>query len=83
MVCFNEKGTSPTPHKAKRPVQSQFGAKGFDEIVPLSAFAREQIDALKQWADRTGVRPASQDMQLVEELCHMTDRHSIGSLEVD
>jgi SpoVK/Ycf46/Vps4 family AAA+-type ATPase len=39
-----------------------------EETVPLAAIAREQIEGLKQWAARSGARPASQDTQLMAEL---------------
>lgn len=52
-------------------------------IQIVEAIAREQIDGLKQWAASAGARPASQDMQLVEELLQITHDHGIGPLEVD
>ncbi len=54
-----------------------------EETVPLAAIARDQIDALKQWAASAGARPASQDTKLIEELHQLTIRHGIGPLEVD
>ncbi len=54
-----------------------------EETVPLAAIAREQIDGLKQWAASAGARPASQDVQLVEELRQLTVRRGLGPLEVD
>jgi SpoVK/Ycf46/Vps4 family AAA+-type ATPase len=54
-----------------------------EETVPLAAIAREQIDALKQWAANAGARPASQDTQLIEELNRLTVHRGIGPLEVD
>lgn len=57
--------------------------QAIEETVPLAAIAREQIDGLKQWAASAGARPASQDMQLVEELQRLTHHRGIGPLEVD
>jgi ATP-dependent 26S proteasome regulatory subunit len=57
--------------------------QAIEETVPLAAIARDQIDALKQWAVNTGARPASQDMQLIEELRQLTHQRGIGPLEVD
>jgi hypothetical protein len=57
--------------------------QAIEETVPLAAIARDQIEALKQWAASAGARPASQDMQLVEELRQLTNHHGIGPLEVD
>jgi SpoVK/Ycf46/Vps4 family AAA+-type ATPase len=54
-----------------------------EETVPLASIARDQIDGLKQWAASAGARPASQDVQLVEELRQLTVRRGIGPLEVD
>ncbi len=57
--------------------------QAIEETVPLAAIARNQIDALKQWAASTGARPASQDVQLVEELRQITGYGGISPLEVD
>ncbi|MEQ9550242.1 MAG: AAA family ATPase [Coleofasciculus sp. G3-WIS-01] len=57
--------------------------RAIEETVPLAAIAREQIEALKQWAARAGARTASNDSQLVEELKHFTTQKGIGPLEVD
>jgi SpoVK/Ycf46/Vps4 family AAA+-type ATPase len=57
--------------------------QAIEETVPLAAIARDQIDGLKQWAASAGARPASQDVQLVEELRQLTVRRGIGPLEVD
>jgi len=53
------------------------------QTVPLAAIARNQIEALKQWAAEAGARPASNDVQLVEELKHYSTQQGIGPLEVD
>jgi len=53
-----------------------------EETVPLAAIARDQIDALKQWAANAGARPASQDIQLIEELRAITRQRGID-LEID
>lgn len=39
-----------------------------EDTVPLAAIAREQINALKQWAAEAGARTASNDTQLMQEL---------------
>jgi SpoVK/Ycf46/Vps4 family AAA+-type ATPase len=57
--------------------------QAIEETVPLAAIAREQIDGLKQWAANAGARPASQDIQLAEELRQLTIRRGIDPLEVD
>jgi SpoVK/Ycf46/Vps4 family AAA+-type ATPase len=73
------KGTSGN----RQDFQTEDIVKAVDETVPLAAIAKEQIDALKQWAASSGARPASQDTQLTEELRQLSDRHGIGPLEVD
>lgn len=55
--------------------------QAIEETVPLAAIAREQIDALKQWAVQAGARPASQDVQLMEELRQLTIRRGITPSE--
>ncbi|MEQ9667244.1 AAA family ATPase [Coleofasciculus sp. G2-EDA-02] len=57
--------------------------RAIQETVPLAAIAREQIEALKQWAAQAGARTASNDGQLVEELKHFTTHKGIEPLEVD
>lgn len=57
--------------------------RAIEETVPLAAIARDQIEALKQWAAQAGARTASNDSQLVEELKHLTTQKGIGPLEVD
>jgi SpoVK/Ycf46/Vps4 family AAA+-type ATPase len=57
--------------------------RALEETVPLAAIAREQIDALKQWAATAGARPASSDGQLAEELRQFAGKKGLGSLEVD
>jgi SpoVK/Ycf46/Vps4 family AAA+-type ATPase len=57
--------------------------QAIEETVPLAAIARDQIDALKQWAASAGARPASQDMQLMEELRQLTNHRAIEPLEGD
>ena len=56
--------------------------QAIEETVPLAAIARDQIDALKQWAANAGARPASQDVQLTEELRAITRERGID-LEID
>lgn len=53
------------------------------QTVPLAAIARDQIEALKQWAATAGARAASNDIQLVEELKQYSSQQGIGPLEVD
>lgn len=53
------------------------------QTVPLAAIARDQIEALKQWAATAGARAASNDIQLVEELKQYSSKKGIGPLEVD
>jgi SpoVK/Ycf46/Vps4 family AAA+-type ATPase len=53
------------------------------QTVPLAAIARDQIEALKQWAAQAGARAASNDIQLVEELKQYSTQQGIGPLEVD
>lgn len=53
------------------------------QTVPLAAIAREQIEALKQWAAEAGARAASNDNQLAAELKQYTVQQGIKPLEVD
>ncbi|UBF26339.1 AAA family ATPase [Kovacikia minuta CCNUW1] len=57
--------------------------QAIEETVPLAAIARDQIDALKRWAATTGARPASQDVQLIEELRQLTQHRGIAPPKVD
>jgi ATP-dependent 26S proteasome regulatory subunit len=47
------------------------------ETVPLAAIARDQIEALKQWASEAGARTASNDEQLLKELRRFTVQRDI------
>jgi len=49
--------------------------RAIEETVPLAAIARDQIEALKQWAAEAGARTASIDQQLSQELSrYIVDR---------
>jgi ATP-dependent 26S proteasome regulatory subunit len=48
------------------------------ETVPLAAIARDQIEALKQWASEAGARTASNDEQLLKELRRFTVQRDIN-----
>ena len=56
--------------------------RAIEVTVPLASIAKEQIDALKQWAAQAGARSASNDVQLVEELKQYSSG-GISPLEVD
>lgn len=58
--------------------------RAIEITVPLASIAREQIDALKQWAAQAGARSASNDVGLVEELKRYSSGNGgISPLEVD
>jgi SpoVK/Ycf46/Vps4 family AAA+-type ATPase len=57
--------------------------QAISQTVPLAAIARDQIEALKQWAAQAGARAASNDIQLVEELKQYSIQQGIDPLEVD
>jgi len=54
--------------------------RAIEETVPLAAIARDQIEALKQWAAEAGARTASIDQQLSQELSrYIVDRDTDAS----
>jgi ATP-dependent 26S proteasome regulatory subunit len=56
------------------------------ETVPLAAIARDQIEALKQWASEAGARTASNDLQLSKELRRFAiqqDRQDSDAIDKD
>lgn len=53
------------------------------QTVPLAAIARNQIEALKQWATEAGARTASNDVELAAELKQRAIGKEIKPLEVD
>ena len=58
--------------------------RAIEITVPLASIAKEQIDALKQWAAQAGARSASNDVGLVEELKRYSSGNGgISPLEVD
>ena len=48
--------------------------RSIEDTVPLAAIARSQIEDLKRWAAEAGVRTASNDTQLVDELKRYSQR---------
>lgn len=77
--AFFEKGTDGH----RRDLTTLDIMRSIEETVPLAAIARNQIEALKQWAAEAGARTASKDSHLVEELKQYTVQRGIGPLEVD
>ncbi len=57
--------------------------RAIEETVPLAAIARDQIEALKQWASEAGARTASNDAELLKELRRFTAQRDINSIDPD
>ncbi|NJK99076.1 MAG: AAA family ATPase [Spirulinaceae cyanobacterium SM2_1_0] len=55
--------------------------RAVEETVPLAAIAREQIEALKQWAAEVGARAASNDSQLAEALRRYMNQRGLDELD--
>lgn len=74
---------SQTTDAQRRDFTTEDISQAIAQTVPLAAIAREQIEALKQWAAAAGARSASNDAQLVAELKQYTIQQEVKPLEVD
>lgn len=67
----------------RRDFTTQDILRSMEDTVPLAAIARDQIEALKQWAAEAGARTASNDTQLIDELKQYTIQRRIDSFDLD
>lgn len=70
-------------NQSRRDFDTEDIIRAIAETVPLAAIAKEQIEALKQWAALAGARTASDDRQLSEEIRQYSIQQGINPLEVD
>lgn len=77
------KAFSQTANAQRRDFNTEDILQAIAQTVPLAAIARNQIEALKQWAAEAGARPASNDVQIAAELKQYTVQQGIKPLEVD